>query len=104
MNWSETLCFSPTDLQRFGEASHDRNPLHLSADYARKSPYGGQVVFGILGGLACLARLGDRPEEHLTSLTLDFPGAMLVEFRIRLRSRRRQRRRSLSFTMVGACC
>ncbi|NJL86454.1 MAG: SDR family NAD(P)-dependent oxidoreductase [Leptolyngbyaceae cyanobacterium SM1_1_3] len=78
MNWSETLCFSPTDLQRFGEASHDRNPLHLSADYARKSPYGGQVVFGILGGLACLARLGDRPEEHLTSLTLDFPGAMLV--------------------------
>ncbi|NEQ33134.1 MAG: SDR family NAD(P)-dependent oxidoreductase [Leptolyngbya sp. SIO4C5] len=79
MNRSESICFSLADLQSFGEASHDYNPLHLSADYARKSPYGSQVVFGILGGLACLARLCDRPQEHLSSLKLDFPGAILVD-------------------------
>ena len=46
--------FSPADLELFAAASHDRNPLHLSAAYARRTPYGREVVFGILGALACL--------------------------------------------------
>jgi acyl dehydratase len=32
--------FSARDLARFSDASFDRNPLHLSEDYARKTAYG----------------------------------------------------------------
>lgn len=40
----------------FQEASHDVNPLHLDADYARKTPYGKPVVYGVLGVLAALGQ------------------------------------------------
>jgi NAD(P)-dependent dehydrogenase (short-subunit alcohol dehydrogenase family) len=75
---SRKLSFSPDDLELFSSASHDRNPLHTSADYARKTPYGERVVFGVLGGLACLGRLKDRPDFHLSSITLDFINPMFM--------------------------
>jgi NAD(P)-dependent dehydrogenase (short-subunit alcohol dehydrogenase family)/acyl dehydratase len=72
------LCFSPDDLELFSSASHDRNPLHTSADYARKTPYGDRVVFGVFGGLACLGGLNGRPDYHLSGVTLDFVNPMFV--------------------------
>jgi NAD(P)-dependent dehydrogenase (short-subunit alcohol dehydrogenase family) len=72
------LRFSPDDLELFSSASHDRNPLHMSADYARKTPYGNCVVFGVLGGLACLGALNGRPGFHLSSITLDFISPMFA--------------------------
>ena len=72
------LRFSPDDLELFSSASHDRNPLHMSADYARKTPYGDRVVFGVLGGLAGLGRLKERPDFNLSSITLDFINPMFM--------------------------
>src|SRR5205085_4887261 len=72
------LRFSPDDLELFSSASHDRNPLHMSADYARKTPYGNCVVFGVLGGVACRGALNGRPGFHLSSITLEFISLMFA--------------------------
>ncbi|MGC3974615.1 MAG: MaoC/PaaZ C-terminal domain-containing protein [Nitrospira sp.] len=44
-----TVRFTKQDLARFSGASRDRNPLHISEDYARTTPYAEPVVFGVLG-------------------------------------------------------
>jgi NAD(P)-dependent dehydrogenase (short-subunit alcohol dehydrogenase family) len=76
--------FSWAEIQRFSEASGDHNPLHISADYARRTPYGEPVVFGVLGGITALAALPDRPGSRLTEVSLDFAGAMLTDIPYRL--------------------
>ncbi len=72
------------ELKRFGESSHDKNPLHISETYARKSPFGSQVVYGVLGGITCLRHLQERPNHHLVSLKLDFSGAIYVDIPYKL--------------------
>ena len=42
----------------FSLASHDKNPLHTSEEYARSTAFGSPVVFGILAVLKCLSRAG----------------------------------------------
>ncbi|MGF1498605.1 MAG: SDR family NAD(P)-dependent oxidoreductase [Elainellaceae cyanobacterium] len=71
--------FSIDDLELFSQASHDRNPLHLSDDYARKTPFANRVVFGILGGLFGLSHLQDRPEMRLSKIVLEFPAPLFVD-------------------------
>ena len=78
--------FSLDDLSLFSEASQDRNPLHLSGDYARKTPYGEPVVFGVLGGIACLGRLIDRPGLTLSNAVLEFPSPMFVGIDYRVKT------------------
>jgi acyl dehydratase len=51
------ISFTEQDLEAFSEASGDRNPLHLSHQYARRTPYGQPVVFGCLGAMACLGHI-----------------------------------------------
>jgi NAD(P)-dependent dehydrogenase (short-subunit alcohol dehydrogenase family) len=51
------ISFTEQDLAVFSEASGDRNPLHLSQEYARRTSYGQPVVFGCLGAMACLGRI-----------------------------------------------
>lgn len=51
--------FTRADLQAFALATGDRNPLHLSDEFARHTPFGEQVVFGALGVLRALAHLDD---------------------------------------------
>lgn len=78
------VSFTSEDLAGFSAASHDRNPLHLSENYARSTPYGEPVVFGILGVLAALGQLPDRPGRRLQSLSVEFrnPLAVGVSYRI----------------------
>ena len=50
---------SDDDVQSFAVASGDTNPLHLEADYAEQTRFGGRIAHGMLvGGLisAALAR------------------------------------------------
>lgn len=75
----ETIRFRRADLELFSAASHDRNPLHLSASYARTTPYGEPVVFGVLGALAIMSRLPDRRHGALASVSLDFRGPIFTE-------------------------
>ena len=37
------------DIRAFADVSGDRNPLHLDAEYARSTPFGGPVAHGTLG-------------------------------------------------------
>ena len=66
-----TVCFTKQDLELFSAASHDRNPLHISEEYARTTPYGEPVVFGILGALAALSHLPDRQGMVLGGVSLN---------------------------------
>jgi NAD(P)-dependent dehydrogenase (short-subunit alcohol dehydrogenase family)/acyl dehydratase len=49
-----TFRFTADELDLFSSASHDRNPLHLSDQYARRTAYGGRVVFGVLDALSAV--------------------------------------------------
>ncbi len=69
--------FTPSDLELFAAASHDRNPLHLSALYSRKTAIGEPVVFGMLSALAAFQELPARPGETLGSLSLTFRNPLL---------------------------
>lgn len=71
-----SLRFSPEDLQAFAAASRDLNPLHLSEEHARRSPFGERVVYGVLAGLKCLGRLSTREGWTLAGLSLEFPSAV----------------------------
>jgi NAD(P)-dependent dehydrogenase (short-subunit alcohol dehydrogenase family) len=79
-----SICFSEEDLQLFCEASGDRNPLHLEAGYASKTAYGQRVVFGALGAVACLGRLGLSANHRISRITADFHRPMFlgVDYRI----------------------
>jgi acyl dehydratase len=70
--------FSLEDIDEFAAASHDKNPLHVSSAYARKTPYGERVVHGVLGTLACLGRLERQPDCELANLSVDFPAPMFA--------------------------
>jgi NAD(P)-dependent dehydrogenase (short-subunit alcohol dehydrogenase family) len=64
--------FTPPDLELFSKASHDRNPLHLSDEYARRTPYGGRIVFGVLHGLTAMGKVAHRPGQVLSSVDFEF--------------------------------
>ena len=70
--------FSPVDLEAFSEASGDRNPLHVSDDFARRSPFGRPVVFGVLGALSCIGHFPERPGFDLSEISLTFPSPMFT--------------------------
>ncbi|MDP9161731.1 MAG: SDR family NAD(P)-dependent oxidoreductase [Acidobacteriota bacterium] len=75
-----TICFTKEHLDVFSAASHDRNPLHLSDEYARRTPYGGRVVFGILDALVAIGHAGLNLKPGLTLSCLEcefFDVAML---------------------------
>ncbi|MBS0172253.1 MAG: SDR family NAD(P)-dependent oxidoreductase [Nitrospira sp.] len=75
---STPVVFTWEDVVQFSAASHDRNPLHLSGEYARATPYGEPVVFGILAVLAALGQLPDRPHHRLQSLSVEFRNPLTV--------------------------
>lgn len=79
-----SICFTREDLLCFSAASHDRNPLHISDEYARATPYGEPVVFGILGALAALGHLPDREDSVLQGVSLEFRNPMTIGVNYRI--------------------
>lgn len=49
-----SISFEKQDLERFSIESGDRNPLHMSQEYANETLYGETVVFGMLGVITLL--------------------------------------------------
>jgi NAD(P)-dependent dehydrogenase (short-subunit alcohol dehydrogenase family)/acyl dehydratase len=76
--------FAEQDVALFSEASGDRNPLHLSHDYARRTPYGQPVVFGCLGAMACLGHIHLPAGWSATSLQAEFRRPMFLGVMYRL--------------------
>jgi NAD(P)-dependent dehydrogenase (short-subunit alcohol dehydrogenase family) len=76
---NHTVRFQEEDLTLFSAASGDRNPLHMSPEYASKTPYGQRVVFGALGALACLGTLPLAKSEKIKRFTADFHRPMFLD-------------------------
>jgi NAD(P)-dependent dehydrogenase (short-subunit alcohol dehydrogenase family) len=55
------MFLSHADLELFADASGDRNPLHVSAEYARRTPFGIQVAHGVLAAVAALDEVAVTP-------------------------------------------
>jgi NAD(P)-dependent dehydrogenase (short-subunit alcohol dehydrogenase family)/acyl dehydratase len=80
------MTFNQDDIDLFSKASHDRNPLHLSDDYARRTVFGERVVFGGLAALACLGRLSPGRSEPMSTLNCEFvsPVLMGVDYQVEI--------------------
>jgi NAD(P)-dependent dehydrogenase (short-subunit alcohol dehydrogenase family) len=66
------LTFDAQIRDAFATASHDRNPLHLNADYALRTQFGRPIVYGICGVLAALARWSADRDFALRKLRVHF--------------------------------
>ena len=59
------LTFTHDDVERFAAAGGDRNPLHLDAGFARRTPFGAPVVHGTL---LTIGMLGAVPPDELARI------------------------------------
>jgi len=59
------LTFAPADVERFAAAAGDRNPLHVDAGFARRTPFGAPVVHG---ALLTIGMLGAIPADELARI------------------------------------
>jgi NAD(P)-dependent dehydrogenase (short-subunit alcohol dehydrogenase family)/acyl dehydratase len=59
------LTFAPADVERFAAAGGDRNPLHVDAGFARRTPFGAPVVHG---ALLTIGMLGAIPADELAGI------------------------------------
>ena len=60
--------FTQSQIQAFEDFSYDRNPLHIDADYARRSQFGKPVVYGMAGVLAVLGEWKNKKPFQFESL------------------------------------
>jgi len=68
----QRVCFDRADLEAFAAASHDRNPLHLDARYARRTPFGQPVVHGVAAVLRVLGLWAQGRPLRLIELSAAF--------------------------------
>ena len=70
-----------TDLRNFSGVSGDTNPMHLNEEYAKKTPFGGCIVHGMLTASLISAVVGTRlpgPGCIYMSQTLRFTAPVRV--------------------------
>ncbi|ATY15328.1 hypothetical protein CU254_36740 [Amycolatopsis sp. AA4] len=65
------MLLAPADLTLFADASGDRNPLHVDAEYARRTPFGQPVAHGVLTAVAALDEVPGPPGE-ISGVDLEF--------------------------------
>ena len=69
------------DVVGFAELSGDRNPIHLSEHFARKTRFGGRIVHGLYTASLISAVIGTRlpgPGAVYISQTLNFRGPVKI--------------------------
>ena len=72
---------SNEDVVGFAELSGDRNPIHLSEHFARKTRFGGRIVHGLYTASLISAVIGTRlpgPGAIYISQTLNFRGPVKI--------------------------
>ncbi|MFO0587261.1 MAG: SDR family NAD(P)-dependent oxidoreductase [Polyangiaceae bacterium] len=69
---SSPLRFTAEDLDRFASCTGDRSPLSMNEEYARRTPYGERVVFGVLVVLRALAAVAPEGAYRVASLKVRF--------------------------------
>ncbi len=45
---THTKTITEDDVKQFAEVSGDFNPVHMSEEYARKTPFGGRIAHGVI--------------------------------------------------------
>src|SRR4051812_6686586 len=70
--------FSEKDLNLFSTASHDRNPLHLSDEYAHCTAFGQRVVFGVLVALSGISKLAAINSGMLKRISVTFSNSAFL--------------------------
>ena len=45
---THTKTITEADVKQFAEVSGDFNPVHMSEEYARKTPFGGRIAHGVI--------------------------------------------------------
>ncbi len=70
-----------SDVVGFAELSGDRNPIHLSEHFARKTRFGGRIVHGLYTASLISAIIGTRlpgPGAVYISQSLNFRGPVKI--------------------------
>jgi NAD(P)-dependent dehydrogenase (short-subunit alcohol dehydrogenase family)/acyl dehydratase len=73
------LRVSRADVALFARASGDVNPLHHSAEYARRTPFAEPIVHGALTLLSALSELELSPDTELASARFEFRGPVFPD-------------------------
>lgn len=71
----------PADIEAFGHAVGDLNPVHFDEAYAATTPFGGRIAHGMLAGgyiSALIAGELPGPGSIYNSQTLDFLRAVRI--------------------------
>jgi NAD(P)-dependent dehydrogenase (short-subunit alcohol dehydrogenase family) len=79
MTQTGEITFKRSDIELFAKLSHDVNPLHVRPDYARRTPFGQCVVYGILGVLGALRELFREAPVHLKSIDATFVRPLFLD-------------------------
>jgi NAD(P)-dependent dehydrogenase (short-subunit alcohol dehydrogenase family) len=69
---ADPVQFEPQHLEAFVRLSHDRNPLHCDAEYARRTPHGRVVLHGMAAVLTLLGRWAGGRRLALSTLRCRF--------------------------------
>jgi NAD(P)-dependent dehydrogenase (short-subunit alcohol dehydrogenase family) len=69
---TRTLSLTKEHVQRFADASGDRNPLHVDELFARATPYGRCIAHGALVTIAALANVEPASLRHAQRLDIQF--------------------------------
>src|SRR5579863_589070 len=81
MRETQLKTVSNEDVVGFAELSGDRNPVHLSEHFARKTRFGGRIVHGLYTASLISAVIGTRlpgPGAVYISQTLNFRGPVKI--------------------------
>src|SRR5690349_19976559 len=70
--------FTPEHLSAFLAISHARNPLHVDADYSKRTQFGRPVVYGVGGILAILGAWAEGKRFKLDSVRAQFKKPLFV--------------------------
>lgn len=73
---TRTLQITHEHLQRFADASGDRNPLHIDESFARSTPYGRPICHGALVALAALGAVDEKALLRVRAVDLQFKQAI----------------------------
>jgi len=76
---SQNLRLGSEHIEAFFQVSRDANPLHRDADYARRTPFGRPVAYGMAAVLRALALCMPEGRRRIASLRCEFRKPLFID-------------------------